>query len=166
MNLFPVRFAIVLASLFSSSALLLAQSNILPAGEVTPAIRQALTALAVRVRGNREALLRLRPSAGQIMRIAATNEDAKLLATYVEKMFAALPAGGLLVGPKQTEIQVASGLSSGYADAAAHFRPGVTIYAVKYSAPGDILGASIDGLIPMDGAWVMIPNAWQAFSNR
>ncbi len=166
MNLLPLRFAIVLAALFSSSALLPAQINILPAGEVTPAIRQALTTLAARVRGNREALLRLRPSAGQILRIAATAEDAKLLTIYVEKVFSSLPAGGILLGPRQTEIQVAAGLSSGYADAAAHFRPGITIYAVKYSAPGDILGAGIDGFIPMDGVWVMSPSAWQAFSNR
>ena len=84
-------------------------------------------ALAGGLRGNRAALEKLKPTAAQIAQIAATDEDAKALAAYVETLYAGLPAAGIDGKPGQSEVLVTSGksLPGGYAMQAEHFKKGV-----------------------------------------
>jgi hypothetical protein len=127
--------------------------------------------LAESLRGNKDALMKLKPTAGQIAQIAANDEDAKELSAYVERVFADVPAEGINAKPGQSEILVMSGvmpadldsLPGGYAQQAAHFRKGVAIYGFEYVAPGETAGIQVDGLVKLASGWVMIPGAWSAF---
>ena len=128
--------------------------------------------LAESLRGNKEALMKLKPTARQIAEIAANDEDAKALSAYVEQLFASIPAAGINWKPGQTEILVYSGqigetsedsLPGGYTRYAAHFKNGVAIYGFKYVVPGETAGMAFDGLVKLGEGWVMIPKAWHAF---
>jgi hypothetical protein len=118
------------------------------------------------LRGNKEALMKLKPTAAQIAEIAANEEDAKALAAYTEQLFASIPAKGIDGKPGQTETLVTSGdsLPGGYAQQAAHFKKGVAIYGFKYVMPGETSGMAFDGLVKLGETWVMIPKAWRAFA--
>ena len=122
--------------------------------------------LADSLRGNKEALMKLKPTAAQIAQIAATDEDAKALAAYAEQLFASIPAAGIDGKPGQTETLVTSGdsLPGGYAQQAAHFKKGVAIYGFKYVVPRETSGMAFDGLVKVGETWVMIPKAWRAFA--
>lgn len=128
--------------------------------------------LAEGLRGNKEALMKLKPTAGQIVQIAANDEDAKALSAYVEQQFANIPATGINVKGGQSEILVTSGvmpadlysLPGGYAQQAAHFKKGVAIFGFQYVAPGETSGMAFDGLVKLGKEWVMIPKAWRAFA--
>ena len=122
--------------------------------------------LADSLRGNKEALMKLKPTAAQIAQIAATDEDAKALAGYAGQLFASIPATGIDGKPGQTETLVTSGdsLPGGYAQQAAHFKKGVAIYGFKYVVPGETSGMAFDGLVKVGETWVMIPKAWRAFA--
>lgn len=136
-----------------------------PVAALTPALKAEITALAAKLRdGGKAALLAMKPTGAQIERIAATPEDAKLLAAYCEALYAKLPGSGLAAQPGQTEILVPDGdLPGGYAKHAARFRPGIAIHAFKFVAPGETSGMAFDGLVKVDGAWVVIPKMWRAF---
>lgn len=122
--------------------------------------------LADSLRGNKEALMKLKPTAAQIAQIAATEEDAKALATYAEQVFAGIPATGINGKPGQTGTLVTSGnsLPGGYTQQAAHFKKDVAIYGFKYVVPGETSGMAFDGLVKVGETWVMIPKAWRAFA--
>ena len=125
--------------------------------------------LADSLRGNKEALMKLKPTAAQIAQIAqiaATDEDAKALSAYADQLFASIPATGIDGKPGQTETLVTSGdsLPGGYAQQAAHFKKGVAIYGFKYVVPGETSGMAFDGLVKLGETWVMIPKAWRAFA--
>jgi hypothetical protein len=122
--------------------------------------------IAKSLRGDGALLLKLKPTAAQIAAIAATMEDAALLADYTEKLFASLPAGGLTAKDGQTaELVVGpADLPGGYQQQAAHFSKDVAIYGFKYVAPGETIGMAYDGLVLVDGKWVMIPKMWRAFA--
>ena len=166
MKLRSLRIVAALAALFTLSTLLPAAPPP-PMGEVTPAIETELKALAARVRGNRDELLSLKPTASQIDRIAANAEDAQKLMAYVEKMFSTLPAGGIPVKPEQTEIEVVKDATGGgYDKAASHFRPDVQIYVVRYVAPGKTAGLTLDGFMRVNATWIIVPKAWRAFEGN
>jgi antitoxin component YwqK of YwqJK toxin-antitoxin module len=132
----------------------------------TPAgLEQEVKSLATTLRSNRAQLMKLKPNAAQIAQIAATDEDAKLLAAYADKSFARIPEAGLTAEPDQTEVVVTSGdaLPGGYTQQAAHFKKDIAVYGLKYVAPGKTTGMAYDGLIKLGDAWIMIPKMWQAF---
>jgi hypothetical protein len=122
--------------------------------------------IAKSLRGDGALLLKLKPTAEQIKAIAATPEDAALLADYTEKLFASLPPTGLTAKDGQTaELVVGpADLPGGYQQQAAHFSKNVAIYGFKYVAPGETTGMAYDGLVLVDGKWVMIPKMWRAFA--
>lgn len=122
--------------------------------------------IAESLRGNKEALMKLKPTAEQIAQITATDEDAKALSAYTEQVFASIPATGIDGKPGQTEVLVTSGdsLPGGYAEQAAHFKKGVAIFGFKYVVPGETSGMAFDGLVKLGDTWVMVPKAWRAFA--
>lgn len=122
-------------------------------------------ALAAELRGNAKKLQELKPTAEQIAQIAATKEDAALLSKYVDTVFESLPADGLPSKPDQTVILFTGpkDLPGGYASNASHFKKGLAIYGFEYVAPGTTAGMAFDGLVKLDGKWVMIPKMWRAF---
>jgi hypothetical protein len=131
-----------------------------------PDLSAEVTKLARSLRGNRAALLKLKPTSAQIKAIAATPEDAALLSDYTEKLFASLPAEGLTAKEGQTTELVTgpSDLPGGYQQQAAHLNPKLAIHGFKYVAPGETIGMAYDGLVKVDGTWVMIPKMWRAFA--
>jgi len=49
----------------------------------------------------------------------------------------------------------------GYAVAAEHIRPGITIYRFKFVKPGKDIGMAFDGLTYINGHWVIFPKPWR-----
>ena len=76
--------------------------------------------------------------------------------------------------PGQTEIRVFAATSeelaagtgnaqefpSGYALIAPHLAPGLTIYLMVFSRPGESFGIRIDGLSHVNGRWRIFPMPW------
>jgi len=50
----------------------------------------------------------------------------------------------------------------GYKQAAKHFKKGLTWYRFKFTEPGKDLGMGWDGLVHVNGRWVMFPKPWRA----
>lgn len=55
-------------------------------------------------------------------------------------------------------------LPGGYTQQAAHLKPGLKVYGFEYVVPGEQHGMSYDGLVKLNGKWVMIPKMWRAFT--
>jgi|GEM_PF-2841389 len=121
--------------------------------------------LAAKIRGKKDALLTLKPTKEQIALIAASAEDALALAAYTDKIFSAIPDTGLDGKADQTEIRAFTGgdLPGGYAKHAAHFKKDLAVYGFKLLKPGESAGMSFDGLVKLNGQWVMVPKMWRAF---
>lgn len=121
--------------------------------------------IAKAVLGNKEELLKLKPTRAQLADITATPEDTKLLETYVKGLFANLPEEGIKGDDDETEVMVFDGddLPGGYQQQADHLKPGVKIHGFKYLAPDKTDGTSFDGLIKVRGKWIMVPKLWRAF---
>jgi hypothetical protein len=49
----------------------------------------------------------------------------------------------------------------GYRDIIRHIKPGHTIYYFKFVKPGNTLGLAFDGLVFINGHWVLIPKPWR-----
>jgi hypothetical protein len=49
----------------------------------------------------------------------------------------------------------------GYARAAAHLKPGLTVYRWKFVKPGERLGMAFDGLYHINNRWVLMPKPWR-----
>jgi hypothetical protein len=50
----------------------------------------------------------------------------------------------------------------GYEDVLSYMKPGNPIARFKFVAPGETLGMSFDGLVYVNGHWVLIPKPWRA----
>ena len=136
-----------------------------PTAATDSSVVEIVKRLAAELRGNKAALMKLKPSADQIAAIAGTEEDARALAAYADKVFAGIPDSGIGGKEGQTEIRVTlpENLPGGYSRHASHFKPGLKIYGFKYVAPGESLGMAFDGLVQVGGQWIMIPKMWRAF---
>jgi hypothetical protein len=55
----------------------------------------------------------------------------------------------------------AGAFPGGYSVAAPHFKDGLTFYRFKFVRPGDKLGFAWDGLIYVNGHWVIFPKPWR-----
>jgi hypothetical protein len=138
-----------------------------PPGGAPPAAtppREEIKSLATDLRGNPKALAKLKPTPAQVAQIAATPDDGAKISAYVEKVFATLPPDGLSGSPGQTEILVSESLPGGYDRIKDRLKPGVVIYGFKYVEPGKDIGMAFDGLIKLDGQWIIIPKLWRAFA--
>lgn len=115
---------------------------------------------------NATMLSTMKPNAEQISAMAASSDDAKRITAYVEELFADLPPTGLGADPGQEEVIAIAqkDLPPGYQSAAAHLSGKAEIYGFKYVTPGETKGMAYDGLIRVEGKWVMIPQLWKAFS--
>ena len=45
---------------------------------------------------------------------------------------------------------------------AGQLQSGVTLYRFKFVKPGEGLGMAFDGLVHVNGHWVIIPKPWRA----
>lgn len=136
-----------------------------PADAASASPEAEIKKLAAQLSNDTSLLAGMRPSAAEIKEIAADAESAQTLQKYVETVYGKLGGIGSLAKPGQTEILVnqGDGLPGGYKKYASHFRPGLAIYGFEYVAPGETAGMAYDGLIKLNGRWVMIPKAWRAF---
>ncbi len=123
-------------------------------------------AIAKAVRGNKEELLKLKPTRAQLADIAVSADATKKLETYVKGLFADLPEEGLEADDDETKIVVFSGddLPGGYQEHAENLNKEVKVYGFKYLNPGKDAGTSFDGLIKVRGKWIMVPKLWRAFA--
>ncbi len=77
--------------------------------------------------------------------------------------------------PGQTELMIwsatteelqqnkgdAAAFPGGYQAVSSHFIPGLRFYRFKFLAPGEALGFAWDGLIFVNGHWVIFPKPWR-----
>jgi hypothetical protein len=87
-----------------------------------------------------------------------------------------------VVAPRQgqTEVQMASAtvadlkaknekskaLPNAYAIVASHLVGSATIYAFRFVEPGKTDGSTYDGLVFLNGHWVLIPKPWRGLDQR
>ncbi len=116
----------------------------------------------------------LRPTAADYAAVYGTDAAAKLDQAYAP----AWDAGQLVVAPNegQTELKMwkatseelkagtgeAAGFPGGYKEIASKLQPGQTLYRFKFTKPGEELGMAYDGLVHVNGHWVLIPKPWRA----
>ena len=50
----------------------------------------------------------------------------------------------------------------GYKDVLTHMKRGVPIVRFKFVKPGESLGMAFDGLVHVNGRWVLMPKPWRA----
>ena len=50
----------------------------------------------------------------------------------------------------------------GYGDIADKLNPGHTVYRFKFVEPGESMGMAFDGLVHVNGHWVLFPKPWRA----
>jgi hypothetical protein len=100
-------------------------------------------------------------------------------AAKVEAVYGPAWAGGQIViqgKPEQTALLInksttdelkagtgnANAFPGGYKGVAQHFKPGLIIYAFKFVKPGETLGMAYDGLVWVNGRFVIFPKPWRA----
>ncbi|MCW2307296.1 hypothetical protein [Rhodobium gokarnense] len=100
------------------------------------------------------------------------------VATRLEQIYANLWGTGVAIGPKpgQTELLVTFATTDqliagepvlaefpgGYKAVLPHLKPGNAIVRFKFVEPGETIGMAFDGLIHVNGHWVLIPKPWLA----
>lgn len=116
----------------------------------------------------------LRPSTADYAAVLKGDAAAKAEAHYK----AAWDLGRLVLArkPDQTELLVWAATSEelqkgtgnarefpgGYRSVVQHFQPGITWYRFKFVEPGSTSGMAYDGLVFVNGRWVIIPKPWRA----
>ena len=76
--------------------------------------------------------------------------DARVVAATTEELEAG--TGGALEFP------------GGYRTIAPHLTPGLTIYQMIFSAPGESFGVRVDGLIYVNERWRLFPSPWEVLA--
>lgn len=135
--------------------------------------RAVVAQFAVDATGDRRAAMaRLRPSAADYR--AVYREP---LASKLEAAHKPLWDSGQTIGGKagQTEFQVVLARTDdlidrapivrefpgGYAQVAAYLHRGLPIVRFRYVEPGKSRGMAVDGLVHVNGRWVLIPGPWR-----
>lgn len=120
----------------------------------------------------------LRPTKADYVSVYGAEAADKLAATYDP----AWDGGQLVLKPNdgQTELKLASATSEdlksgsgnagefpgGYKKVADKLQPGLTLYRFKFVEPGKDLGMSFDGLVHVNGHWVIMPKPWRALGGE
>lgn len=120
----------------------------------------------------RAAMARLRPTAADYRAVYREPRASKLEAAHKS-----LWDSGQTIGGKagQTEFQVvfartddliddkpvAREFPGGYAQVASDLQRGVPIVRFRYVEPGKSSGMAFDGLVHVNGRWVLIPSPWR-----
>jgi hypothetical protein len=60
----------------------------------------------------------------------------------------------------------AADFPGGYKKVADKLQPGLTLYRFKFVKPGEDLGMAFDGLVFVNGHWVLIPKPWRALGGE
>ncbi|MEZ4463477.1 MAG: hypothetical protein R3F60_28240 [bacterium] len=116
----------------------------------------------------------LRPTKADYEAVYGKDAAEKLEATYGP----AWEQGKLVIKPNdgQTELKLwsasaeelkagtgnAGEFPGGYKKIADKLQAGVTIYRFKFVKPGESLGMAFDGLVHVNGHWVIMPKPWRA----
>lgn len=119
----------------------------------------------------------LRPTKDDYKAVYGDAAD-KLAATYDP----AWDKGELVLKPNdgQTELKLWSATSDdlkngtgnanefpgGYKKVADKLQAGITLYRFKFVKPGEDLGMAFDGLVYVNGHWVIIPKPWRALGGE
>jgi hypothetical protein len=116
----------------------------------------------------------LKPSKADVAAVYQGDFAGKLAARY-DEMWGKQP---LLIKPNagQTQLLLSSATSEelkagtgnagefpgGYKRVVEHLKPGLTLYRWKFVKPGETLGMAYDGLVHVNGHWVLLPKPWAA----
>lgn len=120
----------------------------------------------------------LRPTAADYKAVfdakAAANLDAVYSPEWERGSFVVIAKAG------QTEVKISSAtvadlkanndrakdFPSGYAKVAAHLVGSSTLYRFRFVEPGQEQGNSYDGLVYVNGHWVLIPKPWRGLDDH
>ncbi len=116
------------------------------------------------------------PTREEVFAVYADPLGSALWASYESQM-----GPGVAFAPKegQTELLVVYATTrelfdqrpvlaefpGGYKDVLQYFRIDVPIVRFKFVKPGETLGLAFDGLMYLDGRWVIMPKPWQSLQN-
>jgi hypothetical protein len=116
----------------------------------------------------------LKPSKADVAAVYQ-GELGEKLATRYDEMWAKTPMV-IKPNPGQTELVLFSATSEelkagtgkandfpgGYKRVVQHLKPGLKLYRWKFVKPGETLGMAFDGLVHVNGRWVILPKPWMA----
>lgn len=119
--------------------------------------------------------MQLKPQAGDYAKVFVNAEMAKKAEEKYQSLWNMVKSRPLAPKAGQTELTLVSATTDdlkagkgnarkfpgGYARAASHLRPGLTVYRFKFVKPGESLGMAFDGLYNIDGRWVLMPKPWR-----
>ena len=124
-------------------------------------------------RGLTQAIL---PSEAEVIAVYAEPLGSAMWASYQEQM-----GPGVSFAPKQGQTDllivyattrelfdrkpVLEEFPGGYKDVLQYFKIDVPIVRFKFVQPGKTLGLAFDGLIYLNGRWVIMPKPWRALQN-
>lgn len=126
---------------------------------------------------SREEVQALRPTASDYRTVFhdpfATKAEAYYNATAWERKSTKPPEP--MADPDQTEVRIwkatteeinawgpdATHFPGGYQKVKSQFKPGLTVYRWKYIKPGSEYGMAYDGLVHVNGHWVIFPKPWR-----
>ncbi|HEX2748514.1 MAG TPA: hypothetical protein VHM91_10980 [Verrucomicrobiales bacterium] len=117
----------------------------------------------------------LRPSKADYEAVFSSEFAAKAAALYDP----AWDAGKLVLAPKEGQTEVilhgvptadikawsqnaSDDLPGGYKTIKDEFKGGNTVYAFKFVKPGETLGMAFDGLVFVNGHWIVVPKPFRA----
>lgn len=137
----------------------------------------ALIAIANNLRNDpgNELLSKMEPSMEDLQAIFKSTQDVGDAWMHVADEYTEIPENAIHPDDTQTEVIVISVFGSDLNSGQPHDFPGgynkmkgklkdrVTMYGVKYVAPGAESGYTLDAFFKVNGHWVLIPNAWKAF---
>ena len=134
-----------------------------------------LERLAKDLNGNRDLLMKLRPTDADIAAMTSSQASAKQLKAYLDKLYSSIPASGIGGKAGQTKVRIRSGKMSeikagtdrhmpgGYQRTAKHYADELVVYSVAYTEPDKELGMRFDVFVYLKDHWVCAPKMWRAF---
>jgi hypothetical protein len=119
--------------------------------------------------------LELKPTSADYEAIFTTKEMAQKAETEYGKLWGMIDKDPIRPKEGQTELKLfkatteelrsrsggASEFPGGYGRASQQLKPGLTIYRWKFVKPGESLGMAFDGLVFVNGHWVIVPKPWR-----
>jgi hypothetical protein len=118
---------------------------------------------------------KLRPTAAEVAMVYEESFAKKLHGLYDP----AWEAGALVLAPKEGQTallldpvssdsvrawdaKAQAILPGGYEQVKGDIKPGLTIYRFKFVKPGETIGMAFDGLVQVNGRWIILPKPWRA----
>ncbi|MGB0678489.1 MAG: hypothetical protein ACPGUV_02380, partial [Polyangiales bacterium] len=117
----------------------------------------------------------LKPAAADYAKVFVKVEMAKKAEAVYAGLWQAIAQSPIAPKPGQTALLVwqasteelragkgdAREFPGGYQQAAAELQPGLTFYRFKFVKPGETSGMAFDGLVNLDGRWIIVPKPWR-----